>query len=120
QAEVTKDSPLTRVVLRRRYQRRRDRILFGAPLQSRRTGPGETSLWLPAGAVFCVIQWHGDDYGTRRWRMFIARAGRPGDALTRLPGVLPGAEALADFTGVDEVRRALRALRALERGGVRL
>lgn len=111
-------APLTALVLRRRKAVRRDRLRFGEAVRVRRTGRGERTLWFPPGALFCAVSWRRGAYGTASWRLFVARAGRPGEALTRLPGVRPGAEALAVFRGVERVRRALRSLKELERAGL--
>ena len=77
-------------------------------------------LWFAPGAVFCAVLWRRNAYGTVSWRLFVARAGEPAESLTRLPGVGPGAHALAVLRGAERVRRALQALAQREREGARL
>lgn len=111
---------LTSVTLRREKGVRRDRLRFGAPLKRRRIAPGAVRCWFAPNAHFCVVRWRRNAYGTISWRLFVARSGAAGEAMTRLPGVAPGAHPLAVFRGADRVRRTLKVLARMERQGVRL
>jgi len=106
--------PLTAVILRRQGKFRADRLRFGKHIARRKTARGQTTFWFPPNVIFCLVLWRRNAFGTVSWRLFIARTGVPGDTMSRLPGVQPGARILARFRGVERVRRALRTLRELD------
>jgi hypothetical protein len=109
------EGALTVVTLRREKGIRRDRIRFGRPVAARRVARGVRQVFFATGQVFCLVRWRRNAFGTVGWRLAVLRAARAGEALEQVPGVAPGALALAHFRGVDRVRRALRELAALEK-----
>lgn len=112
--------PLTEVTLRTEAKVRRERLRFGAPVRRQAISKRQQLAWLAPDATFALVRWRRNAYGTVSWRLFIAQAGRPGEALVAIPGVRPGAHALAVLQGAVRVRRGLLALGELERAGVNL
>lgn len=92
------------------------RVLAGSPAV---TGPWNVGpdgvqrrrVGFPAGDRFVLDLWERNDYGTARWRVVVARAGWPGEAVELLPAVRPGAVILADIQGAQRVRAFLAWLR---------
>lgn len=70
------------------------------------------------GAVFALVRWQANDFGTAQSRIDILRAVRPGEAFTTVPFVSPGAELLLHIGGWPKVQRVLEAIDAVERAGV--
>lgn len=70
------------------------------------------------GAVFALVRWAGNDYGTALSRIDIACAVAPGAGYTTLAGVRPGATSLLAIRGWPKVRRVLAAIDAVEAAGV--
>lgn len=65
------------------------------------------------GHVFGFVRWRGDGFGTQTWRVVVAVAGHPGEKLTRIPGLKPGAHLLLHAFGKTRAKRALRAIDVL-------
>jgi hypothetical protein len=108
---------LTRVLLQHRPDVADDWIRFGRPVAEtvidRRRG---WAAFAP-GAVFAYVRWRGGDYGTTRWRLSVLRAAAPGQSVTALAGVLPGADVLLGVRGEGPVRRAFAVIDAVEAAG---
>lgn len=110
--------PLTRVEIVFLKTFVNHRLRFGDPLAvdeiDRRRG---VALFTP-GSVFGYIRWEANKYGTRLWRLTVMQAGRPGDALDRVPGVDPGGGILLDLSGAARVKRGLALIDAIEASGI--
>ena len=93
-------------------------IRFGRPrfevLQDRR----RRTLAFAPGAVFAIVRWEANAYGTARSELDILAAVEPGAAFTTRPGVRPGAQVLLAVSGWTRVQRALAAIDAVEAAGV--
>ena len=87
-----------------------DRLLFGLPTLSVRVSENLEELRFNPSQVFGFVRWRGDQYGTQTWRVVVAKAGRPGERLTRIPGVKPGAHLLLHALGKTRAKRALRVI----------
>lgn len=92
-------------------------LRFGAVCDEVRHDRRRRTVRLAAGAVFAVVRWSGGDYGTTSSNLDILRAVAPGQAFTTRPGVRPGAEVLAAFSGWARVQRGLAAIDAVEAAG---
>jgi hypothetical protein len=68
-------------------------------------------------AVFGLVRWASNDYGTVRSELDIVRAVRIGEPYTTRPHVRPGAELLAAARGWLSVSRALAVIDAIETAG---
>ena len=70
------------------------------------------------GAVFALVRWSSNDFGTVFSRIDIVRAVGPGEPYTTLPFVQPGGELLLSISGWPKVEQVLRAIDAVEAAGV--
>lgn len=70
------------------------------------------------GAVFCLVRWASNDFGTVESRLDILRAVDLGEPFTCLPYVAPGGELLLHVQGWPRVQQALAAIDAAEACGV--
>jgi hypothetical protein len=107
-------APLTTLTLLTARGRAGDRLRFGRPVSSGRQRAGRAVFRFAPDQIFSVVRWRGDAFGTQTWRVVVAQAGRPGERLTRLPGVSPGAHLLLHAFGSTRAKRALKAIDALE------
>lgn len=90
-----------------------DRLLFGRSIISRRSALSAITYTFRRSKIFGYVRWRGDEYGTQTWRVVVAQAGQPGERLTRIPGVEPGAHLLLHAFGKGRAKRALRAIDVL-------
>ena len=107
-------APLTTLTLLKVPGQAGDRLRFGQPVSGGRKDGGRAIQHFAPGQIFGFVRWRGDEYGTQIWRVVVAQAGRPGERLTRIPGVSPGAHLLLHAFGKTHAKRALRAIDALE------
>lgn len=70
------------------------------------------------GAVFGLVRWTSNDFGTIHSNIAIAAAVGPGEPWSTLPFVRPGAEILARIDGWPKVQKALEAIDAVEAAGI--
>ncbi len=92
-------------------------LRFGQPRAEVLHDRRRRTLAFAPGAVFARVRWTGGDYGTTASALEILRAPRLAEACTTLPGVRPGAEALALLGGWTRVQRGLAAIDAIEAAG---
>jgi len=69
-------------------------------------------------AVFALVRWTSNDYGTIHSRIDILRAVMPDEAYTTAPFVRPGGELYLSIHGWPKVRAVLAAVDAVEAAGV--
>ncbi len=93
-------------------------IRFGQPTREVLHDRRRRTLVFAPGAVFALVRWAGNDYGTTRSELDILRAIEPGDAYVTRPLVRPGAELLASAVGWVGVRRVLNVIDNVEAQGV--
>ena len=72
------------------------------------------ALFAP-GALFGLDIWERNEYGTTRWTFYVLRAGAPGEVVTHVPQVHPGAIVLLEAQGVTRAQAALRWLADIEK-----
>jgi hypothetical protein len=70
------------------------------------------------GAVFALVRWTANDFGTVHSRIDIMQAAKLDEAHTRVPFVQPGGEIFLSLTGWPRVRQALELIDGIEAGGV--
>ena len=102
------DNTLTTVIIAYRKNRFNHRLIFGEPaLKIRRGWRREFAAFTP-GRIFGYERWRANKYGTQDWRLFVCEAVN-GGAITRLPGIHPGARLLASASGKSRVTRLFTA-----------
>ena len=110
--------PITRLSLSPAGRRGNDRLLLGRPIASMHGAEKQEELRFKPLQIFGFVRWRGDQYGTQTWRVIVAQAGRPGERLTRIPGVSPGARLLLHAFGKTRSKRALRVIDMLSEAHV--
>ncbi len=90
------------------------RLLFGSPVARKRINGKRYLLYFKSGSVLGYLRWRANEYGTQSWRCMVLRTGIVSSKITRLPGVLPGAEALFSSRGKTYSKRFLQALDGLK------
>ena len=109
---------LTRVVLAYVPERVNNRLRFGKPAHQFNIDRWRSSAHFAPGAVFCRVFWLANDYGTDAWLLSVLQAGRPGQPLQRMAGVLPGALCLLHVSGEPKVQQVLRIIDSIEALGI--
>ncbi|MBG6173640.1 hypothetical protein IWQ55_000788 [Labrenzia sp. EL_208] len=96
---------------------RNDRLRFGKPkeriLLDRRRA---LSVFEP-GHLFGYLRWSSNEFGTEVWVLVVGQSAGPGETITRLQGVKPGAVILLHVSGAARVRKMLAHLDTLEARG---
>ncbi|HEY2707061.1 MAG TPA: DUF2840 domain-containing protein [Caulobacteraceae bacterium] len=102
------------------FERRIERwIRFGRWADERILDRRTRFVGFAAGEVFAFVRWAANAQGrTAVSRLDIVRATGRGEAVTTLPGVLPGGELLLHLSGWPVVERALQLVDAVEALGV--
>ena len=93
-------------------------IRFGRPAAERIVDRRRRILSFAPDAVFALVRWRSNDFGTAESRIDILRAVRPGESFSTLPFVTPGGERLLHIGGWPKVQQVLAAIDAVERLGV--
>jgi len=109
---------LTRVVLAFVPERVNNRLRFGKPTYQIVLDRWRSSAHFLPDAVFCRVCWLANDYGTTVWHLSVLQAGRPGQPLQRMAGVLPGARRLLHVSSELKVQRVLRLIDSVEALGI--
>lgn len=69
-------------------------------------------------AIFALVRWSANDFGTVQSRIDILRAVGVGQPFTTVPFVRPGGEILLSIEGWPKVARVLGAIESVEAAGV--
>lgn len=93
-------------------------IRFGNPVDSRIITRHRRAPSFRPGAVFALVRWAANDYGTVLSRIDIARTVPCGGSFQTLPCVRPGAELLLSAQGWPLVERVLFHVDAIEALGI--
>ncbi len=94
-------------------------IRFGRPADERIIDRRNRVVMFAPGAIFALVRWRADDYGTVESRIAILRAVRSGEGFTTHPFVTPGAEILLNLSGWARVQAVLGAIDVVEGLGLR-
>ncbi|MEM9063497.1 MAG: DUF2840 domain-containing protein [Pseudomonadota bacterium] len=81
------------------------------------TGSEKRVAFAP-GAVFALVRWSSNDYGTVESRIDILRAVRAQDPCSTVPCVTPGGELLLRLSGWPKVEAVLRSIDTVESYGI--
>lgn len=104
----------TYVDLTWRAKETEDRLRFGHPVAMQRLGHGHRRASFAPGAIFAVLRWRGNSYGTTTSRIDILRAVGGGERYATVLDVVPGASILLSLTTWPKVQRALQAIDIVE------
>ncbi len=110
--------PLTRVELTWQARRIEQRIRFGRSVQSLRLDRLRRRVSFAPNAIFAVVRWAGNDYGTVSSEIDILRAVPPGERCTTAPFMHPGGDVLLSIKGWPKVERVLQAIDGIEALGI--
>lgn len=105
---------LTRVRLAFVADRLNQWLRFGKPLIEDLPDPHYRHVYFAPGAVFGLVDWRANDYGTVRWRLSILRAAGPGERVACIADVEPGAQLLLHVVTPAKARRILQLIDAIE------
>lgn len=94
------------------------RLRFGRIAAERIVTASTRIVSFRPGAVFALIRWSANDFGTVHSRIDIVRAVGPGEGYSTLPFVRPGGELYLSLHGARKVGAALAAIDAIEAAGV--
>lgn len=70
------------------------------------------------GAIFAFVRWTSNDFGTIHSSIAIVAAATPGAPYSTYPCIRPGGELLLRIDGWPRVEQVLKAIDAIEAGGV--
>ena len=114
------DAPvaLTRVELIWREKHIEHWIRFGRIAEENILDRRRRIVSFAPGAVFAFVRWASNDFGTIISRIDIVRAVAPGEPYATLPFVRPGGDILLRINGWPNVDKVLKAIDAVESGGV--
>ncbi|HRK19841.1 MAG TPA: DUF2840 domain-containing protein [Hyphomicrobiaceae bacterium] len=93
-------------------------IRFGRTVQETIRSCSESTVGFDPGAVFALVRWASNDYGTVESRIDILRAVQPGERCSTVPHVTPGGEILLRLSGWPKVEAALLAIDQVEALGL--
>ena len=109
---------LTHVELTWLAKRVEQRVRFGRPVAGLRLDRQRRRVSFAPNAIFAVVRWTGNDYGTVSSEIDIVRAVAPGERCTTVPFMRPGGEILLSIKGWPKVERVLQAIDGIEALGV--
>lgn len=112
-ADPTSDE-LTYVELTWLAKRVEHRVRFGQSIASLRLDRQRRRVSFAPNAVFAVVRWVGNGYGTVSSEIDIVRAVAPGERCTTVPFLRPGGEILLSIKGWPKVERVLQAIDGIE------
>jgi hypothetical protein len=93
-------------------------IRFGREAGEHIVDRRQRSVAFAPGAVFALVRWQSNTFGTARSQIAILRAAGPGEAYSTTALVRPGAEILLEISSWRRVQRALSAIDQVEQIGV--
>ena len=109
---------LTHVELTWLAKRVEQRIRFGRPVASLRLDRHRRCVSFAPNAIFAVVRWAGNGYGTVSSEIDILRAVAPGERCTTAPFMQPGGEIFLSIKNWPKVERVLQAIDAVEALGI--
>lgn len=112
-----KFGPLTVVEILFQRDRRNYYITFGKG-EYRRLSPTRAEERFAPGQLWGYVRWEANEYGTQHWEAWVLRAGAPGQEITTVPGVQPGAQVILCARGAARVHRYFESLDMLDNIGI--
>ncbi len=110
-------APLTEVEIHFLHDVLNHRLRFGHPVREAYLDRRRAQAWFAPDALFGYIHWRNGPFGSALWRLYVLRAGAPGETLSRVPACVPAAEILLRLDGGRKVRPALLIIDDLEARG---
>jgi hypothetical protein len=83
---------------------------FGQSVENVRLDAFRRRISFAPDAIFAMVRWAANDYGTVLSRIDVVRAVDQGEPCTTLSGVRPGGEILLSITGWPKVERVLQTI----------
>lgn len=93
-------------------------VRFGRSAEAQFLDSTHSVVSFTPGAIFAVVRWASNDFGTVVSRIDIMRAAAPGEAYTAVPFVRPGGQSLLRISGWPKVERVLQMIDSVEAVGV--
>ncbi|WP_297320109.1 DUF2840 domain-containing protein [Novosphingobium sp.] len=114
------DNPpdLTHVSLTWIAGKREEWLRFGAPVRDRIVNRRTRIASFRPGAIFALVRWAANDFGTIASHIDIVRAMGRYEACTTLPCIDPGGELLLHVAGWPKVSQVLHAIDTVEAIGI--
>lgn len=114
------DNPpeLTHVSLTWIAGKREEWLRFGAPVRDRIVSRKTRIASFRSGAIFALVRWAANDFGTIASHIDVVRAVGRHEACTTLPCIDPGGELLLHVAGWPKVSQVLRAIDTVEAIGI--
>jgi hypothetical protein len=109
---------LTHVELTWQAKRIEHRIRFGHPVATARLDRHRRRVSFAPGAIFAVMRWAANDFGTVQSQIDILRAVQTEESFTTVPLVQPGGFILLTISGWPKVERVLQAIDGVEALGI--
>jgi Protein of unknown function (DUF2840) len=109
---------LTHLELTWLAKRVEQRVRFGRPVASLRLDRHRRCVSFAPNAIFAIVRWVGNNYGTVCSEIDILRAVAPGECCTTVPFVQPGGQLLLSIKNWLKVERVLQAIDAVEALGI--
>ena len=109
---------LTHVELTWFAKRVEQRVRFGRPVASLRLDRHRRRVSFAPNAIFAIVRWAGNGYGTVSSEIDIVRAVGPGERCTTAPFMRQGGDILLSIKGWPKVERVLQAIDAVEALGI--
>lgn len=110
--------PLTEVELIWIEQRLEHWVRFGREAAERIVSRKTRVIAFRPHAIFALVRWSSNDFGTVHSRIDIVRAVGIGEGYTTVPFVRPGGELYLSLQGWPKVQLVLAAIDAVEAAGV--
>lgn len=111
---------LTRVELAFYPEHTNHWLRFGSPVERIVLDKRRSLALFEPDQIFGYVRWSANEYGTQEWRLTVLQAQKPSLLLSRVSGVIPGAEVLLLMRGKTRVKQAFIHLDALEAKGFAL
>lgn len=110
--------PLTRVQLLFVPDRVNVWLRFGEPVAVHDLDAQRRVADFAPGSLFCRVEWQANRYGTTRWVLMVMQTVAPGESVSCVKGVQPGAQTLLRGSGQPRVMQLLGLIDQLETGGL--
>jgi Protein of unknown function (DUF2840) len=94
------------------------RVRFGRPVASLLLDRHRRRVSFAPNAIFAIVRWAGNGFGTISSEINILRAVASGERCTTAPFMRPGGEILLSIKGWPKVERVLQAIDATEALGI--
>ncbi len=93
-------------------------IRFGHTVEETNLTRTDKRVAFGPGAIFALVRWSSNEYGTVESRIDILRAVKAGQRCSTVPYVSPGGDVLLRLSGWPKVEAALLAVDIVERYGI--